>query len=111
MTGWSIYSLPFTEDYIYNLRSIFDPKKIKEGLFFRAVITLTDTKDTYLDMSRWSKGFVWVNGRNLGRFWSVGPQFRLYCPGVWLKPGANEIVVFDMHRVTPDFISGFETLQ
>lgn len=41
--NWRIYSLPFDSDYIYNLRSIFDPKKIKEGLFFRAVVTLTET--------------------------------------------------------------------
>lgn len=51
--------------------------------------------DTFLDMTTWTKGIVWVNGHNLGRFWSVGPQQTLYVPGCWLKPGANEVVVLD----------------
>ena len=29
--------------------------------------------DTYLDMSKWSKGYLWVNGHNLGRYWKIGP--------------------------------------
>lgn len=82
--NWNHYSIPLDTNYIKNLRSIYDPKKIKEGLFFRTVINLTEAKDTFFDMSRWSKGYLWVNGRNLGRFWNIGPQFRLYCPGVWL---------------------------
>lgn len=45
--------------------------------------------DTYLDVSAYGKGYLWVNGRNLGRYWNVGPQKRLFCPGVWLKKGQN----------------------
>jgi len=37
-----------------------------------------------------------VNGHPLGRFWHIGPQQTLYCPGVWLRRGANEIVIFDV---------------
>ncbi len=51
--------------------------------------------DSWLDMSAWSKGMVWVNGRNLGRFWSIGPQQTLFVPGCWLRPGDNEITVLD----------------
>ena len=39
---------------------------------------------------------VFLNDSPLGRFWSVGPQFTLYTPGPWLKPGSNEITVFDL---------------
>jgi beta-galactosidase len=46
-------------------------------------------------MRPWGKGFVWVNGHNLGRFWKIGPQQTLFLPGVWLKKGKNEVVVFD----------------
>jgi beta-galactosidase len=42
------------------------------------------------------KGFVWVNGHELGRIWNVGPQKALYLPGVWLKEGKNDVVVFDL---------------
>jgi len=47
---------------------------------------------------------VFVNGINLGRYWSVGPQQTLYLPGCWLKQGKNEVVIFEqkndvMHTV------------
>ncbi|MGW2622151.1 hypothetical protein [Micromonospora taraxaci] len=43
-------------------------------------VNLTQAGDRYLDMSRWTKGVVWVHGRNLGRYWKVGPRQRLYLP-------------------------------
>ena len=44
----------------------------------------------------WNKGHVYVNGFNLGRYWTVGPQLTLYCPGPLLKEGENEIVAFEI---------------
>lgn len=32
-----------------------------------------------------------MNGQNLGRHWSVGPQNALYLPGPWLKSGDNQV--------------------
>jgi len=49
-----------------------------------------------LDMRGWGKGCVWVNGHNLGRYWSIGPQRCLFLPAVWLKRGSNEVVVLDL---------------
>lgn len=39
-----------------------------------------------------------MNGNNLGRYWEIGPQHRLFCPAPWLRRGRNEILVFDLHR-------------
>lgn len=64
--------------------------------------------DTFLDLSQWKKGVVWVNGHNLGRFWHIGPQQRLYCPAPWLKAGNNEIVVLDLQQTTPAPIAGIK---
>jgi beta-galactosidase len=50
-------------------------------------------------MSNWTKGVVWVNGHNLGRYWEIGPQHRLYCPASWLRRGHNEIIIFDHHQI------------
>jgi beta-galactosidase len=44
-------------------------------------------------MGNWQKGYVFVNGYNLGRYWKKGPQQKLFLPGVWLKKGVNEVVV------------------
>ena len=57
--------------------------------------TLDKVGDTFLDMAKWGKGIVFVNGINLGRYWKVGPQQTLYLPGCFLKKGKNDIVVFE----------------
>jgi len=62
-------------------------------------------------MSGWKKGVVWINGRNLGRYWEIGPQKRLFCPAPFLKRGANEIVVFDLHVLRPAPVAGFTELD
>ncbi len=46
-------------------------------------------------MRDWGKGIVFVNGINIGRYWSVGPQQTLYLPGCWLKKGKNPITIFE----------------
>ena len=73
--------------------------------------TLNETGDTYFDMSTYSRGIVYVNGHNLGRFWNVGPQQRLYCPAGWLKKGANEIIVFDLLQNTAATVEGKTTME
>ena len=64
--------------------------------YYKATFKLKKTGDTFLNMETWGKGQVYVNGHALGRFWSIGPQQTLYCPGCWLKKGENEIVVLDV---------------
>lgn len=56
-------------------------------------------EDTFLDMRSFGKGCVFVNGRNLGRYWNRGPAGYLYLPGVYLKEGVNDIVVFETEGV------------
>ena len=69
----------------------------RPGGVFKGVFTLDTVADTFLNMSKYQKGYVWVNGHNLGRYWNIGPQYLLYCPAPWLKKGRNEIVVLDLH--------------
>jgi beta-galactosidase len=53
-------------------------------------------------MGGWHKGFVFVNGFNLGRYWCVGPQRTLYLPGELLKDTDNVIEVFEINRAKAD---------
>lgn len=67
--------------------------------------------DTYFDFSEaFYKGYVFVNGHNLGRYWADGPQYRLFCPGVWLKEGGNDIYILEMTYRGEGEISGVLTL-
>lgn len=53
-------------------------------------------RDTYLSIEGGTRGIVWVNGVNLGRYWVVGPQQSLYLPGAFLKAGLpNKITVLE----------------
>ena len=77
----------------------------EEGLpaFYQVEFNVDEPADTFLDMTGWGKGFVVVNAFNLGRFWEEGPQRRLYLPGALLKPGKNELLIFETegkHKAT-----------
>jgi beta-galactosidase len=65
--------------------------------FHRGVFALEEAADTYLDLTGWTKGNAWINGFHLGRYWSRGPQRRLYVPGPVLRAGSNEVVVLELH--------------
>jgi beta-galactosidase len=58
-----------------------------------------------LELPGWTRGFVWVNGFNLGRYWSAGPQRSLYVPGPVLREGGNEVWVLELEE-TPDRATG-----
>lgn len=77
-----------------------------KGGVYGAMLHLSEVKDTFLDMSKWQKGYVWVNGHLLGRYWNIGPQERLYCPAEFLKVGENRIVVLDTIATRPAPIEG-----
>jgi beta-galactosidase len=109
LTNWQTYSLPVDDNFVSRLQ----PKKItssQKGIFFKGSFDLKETGDTYLDLSHYHKGVVWVNGHNLGRFWDKGPQFRLYCPAGWLKKGKNEVRVLDLLQEDAAQIQGVSTL-
>ena len=92
LTGWENYSLPMTD--LSNLR--FSSSGPKGQTFFRGQFELTSLGDTFLDMRGWAKGYVWVNGHNLGRYWKIGPQQSLFLPATWLNQGTNSVVVLDL---------------
>ncbi len=69
--------------------------KLAEPIGYCGKFTLEKTGDTWLDMSKFGKGVVWVNGHNLGRYWQVGAQQTLFLPGCWLKQGENQITLLE----------------
>ena len=92
LEGWSIYPLPMKD--VDSLQ--FNSPTCVGPCFYQGHFTIAKAGDTFLDVRSLAKGAVWINGHSLGRFWDFGPQQTLYVPGVWLKDGENEIVVFDV---------------
>ncbi|MCC3779773.1 beta-galactosidase, partial [Streptomyces sp. UNOB3_S3] len=52
--------------------------------------------DAVLEVPGWVRGFVWVNGFCLGRYWDRGPCRPLYVPGPVLREGENEVLVLEL---------------
>jgi len=76
--------------------------------FLMATFSIASPGDTFLDTRSLGKGVVFINGHNLGRFWTGGPQNTLYVPGPWLKAGSNQIVVFDMLPNPHESVAGLD---
>lgn len=94
LLNWQAFGLPLDAA---NLGQIGSAPAGEDGLLHKASFTVRKPADTFVDMSGWGLGLVWMNGHLLGRHSSLGPQTRLYCPGEWLKAGENRIVVFDIY--------------
>ncbi|KXT72669.1 Beta-galactosidase 3 [Streptococcus sp. DD10] len=92
MLGWKQYALELD-----TLDGLDFSKEWKEGqpAFYRYHLQLDRVKDSFIDLSGFGKGVVFVNGVNIGRFWDVGPTLSLYVPHGLLKEGENEMIVFE----------------
>jgi beta-galactosidase len=95
LTGWTCR--PFPLDDVSGI-GFSSRNTDKAGpTFYRGRFEVTEPSDTFLRLDGWTKGVAWVNGFNLGRYWSRGPQHTLYLPGPLLRTGDNELVVLELH--------------
>ncbi len=88
LMNWKVYNMPLDKKSVYDLRSS-GKSLTKPGIIFRGNFFITKSGDTFFDVSNYTKGIVWINSHNLGRYWNIGPQKRLYCPESWLFEGAE----------------------
>lgn len=97
LMNWQQFLFPMTAGFVGALPATY-PEGFHDGIFFKGKFDLGTVGDTWFDMSGYAKGMVYVNGHNLGRYWTNrGPQQKLFCPADWLHKGSNEIIVFDFH--------------
>ena len=97
LRDWTVHRLPLDAGMLAGLAyaPAPSPAAAPPG-FWRATLRVDQPGDCFLDLRPWGKGFVWVNGHNLGRYWNIGPQQTMYVPGPWLKAGDNEVVILDL---------------
>ncbi|XP_028364685.1 beta-galactosidase-1-like protein isoform X2 [Phyllostomus discolor] len=74
--------------------------------FYSTTFSILDSGgDTFLFLPGWTKGQVWINGFNLGRYWTKrGPQQTLYVPRPLLFPSGalNKITLLELENVPPE---------
>ncbi|MER5385049.1 beta-galactosidase family protein [Streptomyces sp. NPDC002688] len=76
---------------------------------YRGTVEVRGAGDAFLELPGWTRGFVWINGFDLGRYWSAGPQRSLYVPGPVLREGVNDVWVLELEtagRADPDAANG-----
>jgi len=110
---WKIYSLPMDEEFLGTIK--YDaslPLFVEAPAYYRFTLNVDaeNLQDTFLNMEDWTKGVVWVNGVNLGRYWNIGPQVTLYLPAPFLHAGDNEIIVFEEKEAAPERKLKFEAV-
>lgn len=113
LMNWNISLITMDENFIKTAKpnTSVHVNENKPCNLFEAGFNLSEVGDTYIDMRKFTKGIAYINGHNLGRYWNVGPQQRLYCPASWLLKGENKIVVFDFLQTANATISGMKTLE
>lgn len=97
--NWTARCLPLKPEQVQSLRFADAGAQVSGPVFRRGSLSIPGSPtDTFLDMRGFTKGYVWVNGKNLGRYWeTAGPQHTLYLPGPFLHAGQNEVIVLDLH--------------
>lgn len=106
LNNWMVYNFPV--DYDFQAKKKFKTQKANGPAWYRGSFNIDKIGDTYIDLSTWGKGMVWVNGHNIGRFWKIGPQQTFLMPGCWLKQGKNEIIVLDLELPKEASVEGLE---
>ncbi len=98
---YDVYSIPL--DNLDALEFNANESKTLTGPVFLRGSFKAGEGDCFVNMEGFTKGYVFVNGFNLGRYWSIGPQKALYLPGALLKED-NEIIIFETENCKTDSI-------
>ena len=95
--GWDTYCLPMGDELDKLEYKAVDGAPVNKPTFFKGTLEIEgEPADTFIRLDGFHKGFVKVNGFNLGRYFNdAGPQKTLFVPAPKLRSGKNEIVVFE----------------
>ncbi|XP_017264748.1 beta-galactosidase [Kryptolebias marmoratus] len=111
LSGWTMYSLSIDEAISQGLlgRSGHtgteppQPAALSLPAFYVGSFIIPDgipdlPQDTYIKLPNWTKGQIWINGFNLGRYWPArGPQVTLFVPANILSTSApNNVTVLEL---------------
>lgn len=99
--GYENFILPFNEKQLEKINFEADYREGRPA-FYEFCFEVDEPGDTYLETEGFGKGCAFLNGFNLGRFWKIGPQKRLYIPAPLLRKGTNTIILFETEGKAAD---------
>ena len=113
LLDWEHIALELSPDWLASPSLVWQPYRAEDNRqpgprLIRGVLNIAeppppgslDYPDTFFDYDcsscqDWKHGALFVNGFNVGRYYTAGPQKSLYIPGPLLQQGDNQIVVFE----------------
>ena len=99
LTDFDVYTMPL--DNLEKLKFKSNKSESKNGPVFLKGTFKAGNGECFVNMNGFTKGYVFVNGFNLGRYWNIGPQKSLYLPGAILKE-ENEIIILEIEKCKTD---------
>jgi beta-galactosidase len=103
LNDWVQHGGPGDPDSTTDWQTLENGKTFGGPQFFQATFTASPFETTGANpmwriiTSGLSRGSIWVNGHNLGRYPETISAPGMYLPECWLKPGtnANKLVIYD----------------
>ncbi|KAM8967012.1 beta-galactosidase [Pelodytes ibericus] len=108
LTNWTMYPLDIDSAVINGLitkTSGLRTSNFTTPAFYKGQLIIPTgipdlPQDTFIKFPGWTKGQIWINGYNLGRYWPArGPQVTLYVPVHLLTTSqVNNITILELER-------------
>lgn len=98
LSGWEHYCLEFSKEQLSKL-NFNRGYRIGRPAFYRFELNISQRQDTYVKIENLGKGVLFLNGKNMGRYWDKGPSLTLYLDRYFLKEGTNELLIFETEGV------------
>ncbi|MDR1409944.1 MAG: beta-galactosidase [Oscillospiraceae bacterium] len=92
---WEVFPLPLENPEILDFTQT-NPQSAPA--FYQGMFRADDKADTFIKFKGFTKGYVWVNGFHLGRYWAIGPQQTLYLPSPLLRD-ENTVTVLELEKL------------
>lgn len=98
LTGWR--ATPIDLDAVHAEIAASAPGSDLGRSGLRAAFDLDQQSDLFLDTANLGKGFAFVNGFLLGRYWVNGPQRTMYVPAPVTRVGRNDLVIVELEQAS-----------
>lgn len=97
LVGWKNRAITLKDISKLDYNPITDEIADDLPVFLKGTFDAKAGVDTFVKTTGFTRGYIWVNGFNLGRYWEIGPQMTLYVPGALLKEKGNVIEILDVN--------------
>ncbi|XP_074999259.1 beta-galactosidase isoform X2 [Calonectris borealis] len=113
LVEWEIYPLDIDGAVNHDInghldrpkRSAGNPLSYEAPTFYTGRLSIPGgipdlPQDTYVKFPGWTKGQIWINGFNLGRYWPArGPQLTLFVPrNILVSSVPNNVTVLELEH-------------